>query len=210
MSRFLSILSLVIIINLASHPSQAEEEGPTPEDVAFVQSLLIRFGYNPGPVDGICGDQTSAAVRAFHDDRGLPLQPGKIEPQAATVVKNLTSHLTNHVMQPVSKPPEVYEEALAGDAEAARKVGIMYRDGDSVAADEMMAYAWWSVAETYGSAEAASLKSDLESGGDITPHEMTFAKVLAKEICASADLKNGKNPVATDVPDDQRGREATM
>ena len=209
MPRILCFLLLTIALSLPGVPSKAEE-GPSPEDVAFVQGMLLRFGYNPGPIDGICGNQTTAAVRAFHTDRELPLLPGKIEPQAATVVKNLTSHLTSHVLEPVSTPPKVYEKALSGDAEAARKVGTMYRNGDNVAADEMMAYAWWSVAETYGSSEASALKQNLEAGGDITPHEVTFATALAKEICASADLKNGKTPEAVETSDDERGREVTM
>lgn len=186
------------------------EEGPTPEDVAFVQGLLTRFGYNPGPIDGICGNQTTAAVRAFHADRDLPLKPGKIEPQAANVVENLTSHLTKQVMEPATETSALYQEALLGDAEAAENVGMMYRDGEAVAADKMMAYAWWTVAENYGSSLSSALKADLKASGQISPHEINYASALAKEICASADLKNGKNPASTDPAADIRGREATM
>ncbi|MGI9451768.1 MAG: peptidoglycan-binding protein [Geminicoccaceae bacterium] len=208
-SRILRIIFTVVIVSLTSVPVTAEE-GPSPDDIAFVQGLLTRFGYDPGPIVGICGNQTTAAVRAFHDDRDLPLQPGEIEPQAATVVANLTSHFARHVLEPEKTTPAVYEKALVGDADAAREVGLMYRNGEAVAADQMMAYAWWTVAETYGNADAAKLKADLAANSDITDHEMGYASALAEQICASADLKNGKTPQPDDDAKNIRGREATM
>ena len=39
--------------------------------VKLIQSLLIRIGYNPGPVDGIFGPVTREAVREFQLDNGL-------------------------------------------------------------------------------------------------------------------------------------------
>ena len=39
--------------------------------VKLIQSLLIRIGYNPGPVDGIFGQITREAVREFQLDNGL-------------------------------------------------------------------------------------------------------------------------------------------
>ena len=191
LSRFLCALLMVALLNI---PAIAEE-GPSPEDIAFVQGLLIRFGYNPGPVDGICGNQTTAAVRAFHVDRDLPLKPGEIEPQAANVVANLTSHFAKQVIEPEVRTPTVYERALRGDADAARKVGMMYRNGEAVTTDEMMAYAWWSVAETYGNDDAAKLKAELEASGDITAHEMGYAGALAEQICAMADAGGTGEPV---------------
>lgn len=209
MSRILRKLFLVIVLSVISVPLAAEE-GPSPDDIAFVQGLLTRFGYDPGPIDGICGNQTTAAVRAFHDDRKLPLEPGEIEPQAATVLANLTSHFARHVIEPEQGASTVYERALTGDADAARDVGVMYREGKAVAADEMMAYTWWTVAETYGDSDAAKLKADLVASGGITDHEMGYGAALAERICASADLKNGKAPKSADPHSEVRGREATM
>lgn len=40
-------------------------------NVKLIQSLLNRIGYNAGPVDGIFGPQTQAAVIAFQRDNGL-------------------------------------------------------------------------------------------------------------------------------------------
>lgn len=39
--------------------------------VSGVQSALAALGYDPGPVDGITGSRTRAAVTAFQSDRGL-------------------------------------------------------------------------------------------------------------------------------------------
>lgn len=39
--------------------------------VRLVQSLLARIGYNPGPIDGVFGQQTQQAVIAFQRDNGL-------------------------------------------------------------------------------------------------------------------------------------------
>ena len=40
-------------------------------DVKLIQSLLARIGYNPGPVDGVFGQQTGQAVMAFQRHNGL-------------------------------------------------------------------------------------------------------------------------------------------
>ena len=40
--------------------------------VLYVQARLLELGYSPGPADGIYGEATAAAVRAFEVDRQLP------------------------------------------------------------------------------------------------------------------------------------------
>lgn len=198
------IFHAFIVLVFLCIPALAEE-GPSPEDVAFVQSLLIRFGYDPGPIDGICGDQTTAAVRSFHQDRNLPLKAGLIEPQAATVVANLTTEFAENVIEPQSPTPTIYEKALDGDAEAAFRVGMMYYQGEALAFDGMMAYAWWTVAEILGKAEAATIKADLQATGGITPHEIGYATSLAEEIVGSAAADAVAEPEKAGA-----GRQATM
>jgi len=41
--------------------------------VRGVQKELLAHGYRPGPVDGVAGRQTRAAVRAYQRDAGLPV-----------------------------------------------------------------------------------------------------------------------------------------
>jgi peptidoglycan hydrolase-like protein with peptidoglycan-binding domain len=53
--------------------------GDRGDDVRAVQSLLGDAGYDPGPVDGIYGPLTEAAVAAFQEDAGI-LPDGKVGP----------------------------------------------------------------------------------------------------------------------------------
>lgn len=43
------------------------------EDVRRAQQLLAEQGYQPGPIDGIYGPRTKAAVERFEQARGLPV-----------------------------------------------------------------------------------------------------------------------------------------
>ncbi len=65
-------------------PSEPSEpyQVPTPEElqrlqpgwdglVSRIQGHLVAMGYDPGPVDGMAGDQTIAAIEAFEEERGL-------------------------------------------------------------------------------------------------------------------------------------------
>ena len=45
----------------------------TRDRIANLQRALRRLGYDPGPVDGIPGARTRAAIRAFRADAGLPV-----------------------------------------------------------------------------------------------------------------------------------------
>lgn len=45
--------------------------GSTGPDVTRLQTLLLSNGFNPGPIDGIFGSMTEAAVIAFQSARGL-------------------------------------------------------------------------------------------------------------------------------------------
>jgi peptidoglycan hydrolase-like protein with peptidoglycan-binding domain len=41
--------------------------------ISAIQSALKKAGYNPGPIDGVIGEQTIIAVNAFQKDKGLPV-----------------------------------------------------------------------------------------------------------------------------------------
>ena len=56
-----------------SAPSPDVTPGPAPPyAIREAQSLLAKLGYRPGPADGVWGDATRAAFRAFLDAEGLP------------------------------------------------------------------------------------------------------------------------------------------
>jgi peptidoglycan hydrolase-like protein with peptidoglycan-binding domain len=39
--------------------------------VTEIQTRLANLGYEPGPIDGLCGPRTRAAIRHYQQDRGL-------------------------------------------------------------------------------------------------------------------------------------------
>jgi peptidoglycan hydrolase-like protein with peptidoglycan-binding domain len=45
--------------------------GSTGPSVVRLQELLLANGFNPGPIDGIFGSKTHAAVIAFQGSKGL-------------------------------------------------------------------------------------------------------------------------------------------
>ncbi len=60
-----------IILNLISK-IPALSEAKTPEmNVQWAQRALAKLGFDPGPVDGIMGPKTGAAIAAFQKARGL-------------------------------------------------------------------------------------------------------------------------------------------
>ena len=53
--------------------------------VREAQQKLLALGYNPGPLDGIWGSKTSAAVEQFQRDRHLP-QTGRLDKQTMSLL----------------------------------------------------------------------------------------------------------------------------
>jgi peptidoglycan hydrolase-like protein with peptidoglycan-binding domain len=46
------------------------------DEVTELQTALQRFGYDPGPIDGLLGARTLAAIRAYKSATGLPVDGG--------------------------------------------------------------------------------------------------------------------------------------
>jgi hypothetical protein len=59
----------------------------TPGEVRELQTTLIRRGYKPGPVDGILGPRTRAAIIAFQRDHDLPAD-GKLSASLMQALKS--------------------------------------------------------------------------------------------------------------------------
>ncbi len=61
-------------VGTAAEPSASSRALAVPnKDVASVQSVLWELGYDPGPLDGILGPQTRAAIREYQRDAHLPV-----------------------------------------------------------------------------------------------------------------------------------------
>lgn len=62
-------------------------EGATGSCVSLIQKRLTDLRYNPGPIDGRYGSQTTSAVRLFQQKAGLP-QDGIVGPQTWGVLSS--------------------------------------------------------------------------------------------------------------------------
>ncbi len=67
-------------LDQASIPNPTLDQGDQGQDVKNAQGLLFAHGNNPGPLDGIFGPVTLAAVRAFQQKAGIVID-GQIGPQ---------------------------------------------------------------------------------------------------------------------------------
>jgi hypothetical protein len=61
------------VVDYNTYSAPAETYAATDGLVADVQDALARSGYNPGPVDGVLGAQTRAAIRDYQADHGIPV-----------------------------------------------------------------------------------------------------------------------------------------
>ena len=66
----------------SSSGGTASSAPQTSNMVAATQANLARLGYRPGPVDGRMGEKTSAAIRQYQQDNGLPVS-GELNGQLA-------------------------------------------------------------------------------------------------------------------------------
>ena len=75
--RLLLSLALVFLLNIAlialtqSAQAAVYRQGSTGEAVRTIQEKLVRWGYLDGPVDGIYGSKTTAAVKKSQAKNGL-------------------------------------------------------------------------------------------------------------------------------------------
>lgn len=54
--------------------------------VAQDQRMLLNAGYSPGPIDGVFGRQTRAAVKTFQTAKGLPVT-GRFDPATQAALR---------------------------------------------------------------------------------------------------------------------------
>lgn len=83
------LMTLVIIAIIASASvTQAAtlKAGSTGSEISMLQSELQTLNYDVGPVDGIFGSKTRAAVQAFQRDNNL-LVDGIVGPQTQEALK---------------------------------------------------------------------------------------------------------------------------
>jgi len=67
------------------------------EDVLEAQIFLARRGLSPGPIDGLNGPQTRAALRAFQEQYGLPVT-GELDETTRLPMRLTETPLTNYLV----------------------------------------------------------------------------------------------------------------
>lgn len=76
-------------LNLGDPIWASKDKPANASAVARVQAGLVKLGYDPGPIDGVQGTQTTSAIKAYQRDNGLA-QDGR-----ATV--ELASHIERKI-----------------------------------------------------------------------------------------------------------------
>jgi putative peptidoglycan binding protein len=67
-------------------------KGSSGPEVESVQATLVRLGYDPGPVDGVFGQLTDDAVRAFQRAAGIEVD-GEVGPETSTALAVASRHV---------------------------------------------------------------------------------------------------------------------
>lgn len=80
-------------------PSSPEEPPLRRDEVRDIQARLRAFGFNPGPVDGIAGPATQAAIMHYQQNRELP--------QTGTIDRQLLEQLRQDPAPQIVAPPQV-------------------------------------------------------------------------------------------------------
>jgi|SRR5271166_6020768 len=114
------VIFLAVVIAVGAVPSHAASIVPEAQDVEAspalvreIQFMLLRLGADPGPIDGIAGPQTLAALRKFQAKSGLPItdliNDGKI---SAVFLSRLRSDASRAILGG-EKRPDVAPEVAA-------------------------------------------------------------------------------------------------
>jgi hypothetical protein len=61
------------VVGYDTYSAPVQTYAATDSLVSEVQEMLANAGYNPGPIDGVLGGQTRAAIRDYQADHGLPI-----------------------------------------------------------------------------------------------------------------------------------------
>lgn len=99
-------------------------QGSTGPEVVHLQTLLMQHGFNPGPIDGIFGPMTEAAVLAFQGSKGL-VQDGIVG------IKTWTALGVNCITPPPPPPPQPCPTLQMGSTgpAVARLQGLLLANG---------------------------------------------------------------------------------
>ena len=72
---------------VAASETATSKAGATPEHVREVQQALMNAGYDPGPIDGVFGPRTKAAVRRY-----IAVPPPQVPNPAGNVITRIRTN----------------------------------------------------------------------------------------------------------------------
>ncbi|MGH8059468.1 MAG: peptidoglycan-binding domain-containing protein [Candidatus Entotheonellia bacterium] len=76
--QWIALVLLVLGLTTGAMAYQASPPNTPAVEVASVQVSLQVLGYNPGPIDGMGGHRTVAALTAYAKDRGVVLNQATV------------------------------------------------------------------------------------------------------------------------------------
>ena len=209
-----------------SSAADAAAGPPPPRAIREAQELLGSLGYAPGPADGVWGNRTGKAYRAFLRDAGLPAE-GTLTPQALRAMRAAakrqggdaatdrgTTATREEPRQPeASRPASVRPDAalraaVAGDIEglkAALAAGADVNARDSRGWTALMHAASKGYVLLVEPLLAAEADPDIRSADGATAlymaavHWHTEVVVLLMEADVDISIKGPKGKTAVDV-----------
>ena len=134
-------------------PPPAVTSTVSPAEVAQAQAQLRGLGYDPGPVDGVFGQRTAAAVQAFQSDRRLAVD-GSLTAEslaliAAEAARSGTSPTVTATPAAAAPSPDRMNELMNALApEYARRI----REEGQAAADRWLTETAWEMGRRDGEA----------------------------------------------------------
>ena len=157
-------------------------------DVRQLEAALVRFGFDPGPVDGVYDEATEAAVAAWYRDEGFA--PFEATQNQLAAIRSLEAELAGARLEIIGARDSVTtaEADLAAAREAQTRALAAPRGGlVAVAANRAEADAANDAAAANTAAKQAALEA-LQTG---TP---TFAEIAAAQ--AELDLAKASEKLA--------------
>lgn len=139
--------------------------------VQLVQQQLQAHGYQPGPIDGIFGAQTEAAVRQFQQVHNLPID-GNVRDDTWQLLRQLGSAQVEPIQVQVATPQPSVQAALPKFAPAplAPQFHSIDRPSGDQSSGGVPAWAWAAIAGLAASGGAAySLQQRSEEETAVRP-----------------------------------------
>jgi len=96
------------------------QQGSRGDEVLAVQKKLQAKGFDPGPVDGIFGSKTTAAVRRFQEKHGLQVD-GIVGPETGGALGIIETEADTPASKPDSPAVEVRSEVISPKKPAAEE-----------------------------------------------------------------------------------------